>query len=145
MALYLIVHPRWSDKEARDDGKAFRFANHWIDDDRLASIETTEAVVDACQDQYDDDANAWIYIYRTASHARGKKTKPTICCRALINYIDRENFAIYFKDQQPLNLDPSFRATQGMCYHRAPAPNAIKLAGAKNRESKPVKIRRKAG
>jgi hypothetical protein len=109
-ALYLVVRHRQNPQQP--------FQNIWLDDERLASIQTTLEISELCKKE--KDLNQQVYIHRCGY----ENHSPIICCSAHVADVAEIGGwnIVEFEDQTLLNSMPTVQPIRHQNYYFAPSP-----------------------
>jgi hypothetical protein len=108
MSLYLVVHHK------RDPDQ--RFANSWLDDERLEAITTTVEIGQHCQDA--QQARQPVFVHRCGCG----DDRPTVCCSVSVvrvDSVDGHTKLVTFTDQQVLDTLPPVTPRPGQSFYFA--------------------------
>ena len=106
--LYVVVH------HGKDHDQ--RFANSWLDDERLEAITTTVEIGRLCKDAQQRGEPVCVHRCGWAD------VRPTVCCSASVvrvDSIDKYETLVSFGDQRVLAMTPPVTPRPGQSFYLA--------------------------
>ncbi len=106
MSTYIVVHHKKDTKQP--------WVNSWLDDDRLAAIQTNGQVANLCSDVHREGQPVFVHRCAFASFS------PIICCSASVTSvqkIDRKTWLVSFSNQQILGGIPPAQPMPGQNFY----------------------------